>query len=382
MSEYDDRLREQQAQYATGADIHALPGIFHHWSHRFLAPALRQVFGQASITHVYSSAFAKTLTNGKLRKFVSIGSGDCSQEIEIAKELRAAGHEDFEIIGLEVAENLIAEARAAIQREGLSKQITTRFFDINRDVVDGPVDGFMAHHSLHHIVELERLFDMINAVLVPEGCFATCDMIGRNGHMRWPEALRYVEAAWANLPEAKKFNWQQSACDFSPLSSYALRGPPMLRRSRRAWPRMNSVSDRWLISQAGTTASDVGHIMRCPPPHCARRAVKTKWKKRRKPVHVTHIARRAAPLPQPRPDMDDEQAAAYRAIAALLAGGKVYVRPAALPATSSLPVVRKSLLGGLVREIGRALPRGRSLAGVVAPLAAKAKSWSTAAARG
>jgi SAM-dependent methyltransferase len=208
MSEYDDRLREQQAQYATGADIHALPGIFHHWSHRFLAPALRQVFGQASITHVYSSAFAKTLTNGKLRKFVSIGSGDCSQEIEIAKELRAAGHEDFEIIGLEVAENLIAEARAAIQREGLSKQITTRFFDINRDVVDGPVDGFMAHHSLHHIVELERLFDMINAVLVPEGCFATCDMIGRNGHMRWPEALRYVEAAWANLPEAKKFNWQ------------------------------------------------------------------------------------------------------------------------------------------------------------------------------
>jgi hypothetical protein len=69
--------------------------------------------------------------------------------------------------------------------------------------------------------------------------------------------------------------------------------------------------------------------------------------------------------------MDDEQEAAYRVIAALLAGGKVYVRPAALP-VPSLPVVRKSLLGGLVREIGRALPRGRSLAGVVAPLAAKA----------
>jgi hypothetical protein len=125
--------------------------------------------------------------------------------------------------------------------------------------------------------------------------------------------------------------------------------------------------DRWLISQAGTTASDVGHIMRCPPPHCARRAVKTKWKKRRKPVHVTHIARKAAPLPQPRPDMDDEQEAAYRAIAALLAGGKVYVRPAALPATSP-PPMRQTLLGGL--------------AGVVAPLAAKAQSSSTAAARG
>jgi hypothetical protein len=125
--------------------------------------------------------------------------------------------------------------------------------------------------------------------------------------------------------------------------------------------------DRWLISQAGTTASDVNHIMRCPPPHCARRAVKAKWKKRRKPVHVTHIARRAAPLPRPRPDMDDEQEAAYRVIAELLAAGKVYVKP--------LPRKPMNILTGFAREIGKALPgqpRGRSLAGVVAPLAAKA----------
>jgi hypothetical protein len=29
--------------------------------------------------------------------------------------------------------------------------------------------------------------------------------------------------------------------------------------------------DRWQTAQAGTTAADVEHIMRCPPPHCARR---------------------------------------------------------------------------------------------------------------
>ena len=41
-----------------------------------------------------------------------------------------------------------------------------------------------------------------------DGHFVSCDMIGRNGHMRWPETLRYVEAIWANLPEVKKYNWQ------------------------------------------------------------------------------------------------------------------------------------------------------------------------------
>lgn len=110
----------------------------------------------------------------------------------------------------------------------------------------------------------------------------------------------------------------------------------------------------WLISQAGTTASDVNHIMRCPPPHCARRVTRTKWKKRhRKPAHIHQYMARRIPVPVARPVVDDDQAAAYRAIAALLAGGRVYVRPAALPAPS-LPAVRKSLLGGLAREIGAA----------------------------
>jgi len=79
---------------------------------------------------------------------------------------------------------------------------------VNRGAIEGPVDGFIAHHSLHHIVELERLFDLIEQSISPDGHFISCDMIGRNGHMRWPETLRDVEAIWANLPDVKKYNWQ------------------------------------------------------------------------------------------------------------------------------------------------------------------------------
>ena len=36
--------------------------------------------------------------------------------------------------------------------------------------------------------------------------FDTSEMIGRNGHMRWPEALERVQAYWKELPEPYRRN--------------------------------------------------------------------------------------------------------------------------------------------------------------------------------
>jgi hypothetical protein len=118
--------------------------------------------------------------------------------------------------------------------------------------------------------------------------------------------------------------------------------------------------DRYSFTLAqGMSGEDVARVMRCPAP--LRRDCRGPGKAKKK-LHRHERAKVAAragavivPLPRVRPemDMDDEQAAAYRAIAALLAGGKVYVRPAALPASSPRPR-RQTLLGGLAREIGAA----------------------------
>jgi len=212
--DYESRLCQQQEQYATGAEIHGLPKIFHYWANRYISPCIQQVFDTTSITEIYARPLARILDvgGGRPRKFVSIGSGDCSEEVKIAKRLLELGHSNFVIVGLEVAHKLIGEANEAIGREGLAKHITSEFFDVNRDAIDGAVDAFIAHHSLHHIVELERMFDLIDQTLSTDGHFVSCDMIGRNGHMRWPETLRYVEAIWANLPEVKKYNWQFRQC--------------------------------------------------------------------------------------------------------------------------------------------------------------------------
>ena len=80
--------------------------------------------------------------------------------------------------------------------------------DFNETFPEGKFDLIIAHHTLHHIVELELLFGHIREALQPDGVFASIDMIGRNGHMCWPETQSYVDLYWGFLPDRMKHNFQ------------------------------------------------------------------------------------------------------------------------------------------------------------------------------
>src|SRR2546421_428065 len=67
---------------------------------------------------------------------------------------------------------------------------------------------FFSLYMQRACIELEVLFDKIYQTLHPDGYFVTDDMIGRNGHMRWPEALTVFNALWKELPEKYKYNHQ------------------------------------------------------------------------------------------------------------------------------------------------------------------------------
>jgi hypothetical protein len=72
----------------------------------------------------------------------------------------------------------------------------------------GGYDIAIANHSLHHFVELEMMFQKTHECLSDEGYFLANDMIGRNGHMLWPEALELVQAFWSLLDDKHKWNCQ------------------------------------------------------------------------------------------------------------------------------------------------------------------------------
>ena len=206
--EYSRRVESQIRQYESEPEIHDLPGMFHLWANSFLALRMRAVFGVSGTADFYAGFIAEAIANTGVGRVLSIGAGDATTEIAVARALRARGIAEFRIDCLEISPVLVARADAAIRRHEVTDLVRASLCDINEWRPDASYGAVIAHHSLHHIVALERVFDGIDAALADGGYFLTQDMIGRNGHMRWPETLAALRHIWRELPGRFKYNHQ------------------------------------------------------------------------------------------------------------------------------------------------------------------------------
>jgi SAM-dependent methyltransferase len=206
-SGYDDRLAQEKRRFDAELHVHDLPGIFHYWSNTHLRPFING-FGYDSIDDFFVQEIARTpRREGQPLSIASVGSGDCATEIGIAAALVASGATDFRMLCLDISDAALQRGRAYARDAGLPEHFEMAIHDINQGLPEGRFDVVMANQSLHHVVELERLYATIRGQLAPDGCFLVSDMIGRNGHMRWPEARDLVDAAWESLPDRYRFNW-------------------------------------------------------------------------------------------------------------------------------------------------------------------------------
>ncbi|KQP14001.1 hypothetical protein ASF26_18690 [Methylobacterium sp. Leaf93] len=210
---YSNRIQAQIAQHAY-APIHDSPKIADWVNGQFLTPMLSKIFDATSIAEIYAIELAKAVERTGSDTIVSLGAGDGAQEIAILQAADTLGLLRFRIICLELSQILIDRGTAAVKAAGLSDRLTLHRADLNSELalVDGPFAGFIAHHSLHHIEALETLFDGVEEYMHSEGVFVTFDMIGRNGHMRWPEVLGPVRDIWRRLPIRLKRDHGQG-CD-------------------------------------------------------------------------------------------------------------------------------------------------------------------------
>ena len=205
---YHERIDAERQNFDACAEVHALPPIFHYWSNRYLRPRLEAV-GASDPDAFFTKYAAECYGRGfDRRRFVSIGAGNCDTEVRLARALINAGCSDFVIECLELNEHMLERGRQLAQAEGLADKVVPLQADFNEWQPAGRYDGIIAHQSLHHVVALERLFDAVGAALAPHGRFIVSDMIGRNGHQRWPEALVIVREFWRELPSAYRYNRQ------------------------------------------------------------------------------------------------------------------------------------------------------------------------------
>ncbi len=206
---YEERVQAQIEQYANTINMHELPDIFHFWSHNYIAPGLKHVFGTSNIDDAYARAFVEASHHNKnVSRILSVGCGDGSVEIRVAQNLLGRGLTNFQFVCADISPILLRNLTGAIEREGLTHYFVPLQADLNKIEIDGCFDMIMANHALHHIEGLERLFEYSVKHLAPHGIFATCDVIGRNGHLRWPETAAVLTALWPMLRTEQRFHAQ------------------------------------------------------------------------------------------------------------------------------------------------------------------------------
>ena len=207
---YDSRIAAEIATFEHDEVVHNLPEIFHYWSNKYLLPMIRP-FGFIHPDDFFIKQLAKAVPTdaNTCARFISLGAGNCDTEVRVAQGLIAMGISNFTIECVELNPAMLERGRALAAETGLHAHVLPVEGDFNKWQPTQPYHAVMANQSLHHVLALEHLFDAILAAIKPSnGVLVTSDMIGRNGHMRWPEALSIVEEYWLTLDEKYKKNRQ------------------------------------------------------------------------------------------------------------------------------------------------------------------------------
>ena len=86
--------------------------------------------------------------------------------------------------------------------EAAAKGIIMRHFaqDLNSLKLDQTYDLVFAHAVLHHLIELEHVFDEVRSHLSEDGKFVVYDVTSRNGLLLWPEHRRIIDGLLKALP--------------------------------------------------------------------------------------------------------------------------------------------------------------------------------------
>lgn len=212
MGSYGRKLANEQRFFNDCSAVHELPEIFHYWSNKYLLPK-HQPFGIDNPDQLFFKTVMDQIADASDQtvRILSIGAGSCDLERRIASQLRDQGRSNFQIECMDINQTQLERGMAQARTSGVEGHLSVQRADFNQWVpaADGIYDVIMANQCLHHVLELEHLFASIKRGMKETAAFVTSDMIGRNGHQRWPEALDGLLPFWEELPISYRYNQVQ-----------------------------------------------------------------------------------------------------------------------------------------------------------------------------
>ncbi len=197
---YDERVRAEKLQYDACEDVHELPDIFHYWSNRYLKPRLES-YGFAGPDDFFLKSLEKVA--GETILALSVGSGNCDLEIDLASKVTRVRMDC-----LDLNQTMLDRGREHARKLGLIDRVRFLEGDFNQLSLEDSYDAVIFNQSLHHVTCLESLLDEVKRKLKPGGKILVSDMIGRNGHVRWPRALHWIWQFWCEMPPSYRIHRQ------------------------------------------------------------------------------------------------------------------------------------------------------------------------------
>ena len=204
--DYAARIASEREIYRNCLDVHNLPEIFHYWSNRYVRPKL-ETFGFSTPDEMFRKFAIKQVQNGKsdMRRLASLGAGNCDLEVKLALDILDTGCSDFMIDCVDLNPDMLERGRSTAAKQDVAPHINFLQADLNAWSAAHEYDLVIANQSLHHVLNLENLLGEIRRSLKVNGSFVISDIIGRNGHQRWPEALTLVREFWAKAAAVLPF---------------------------------------------------------------------------------------------------------------------------------------------------------------------------------
>jgi len=140
-------------------------------------------------------------------RLLSIGAGNCELDLALAARLKAQGCTNIRYECLEINAQMLARAKVRAAELGVTELMVLTEGDIAQwePQAQPAYQVIICQQFLHHVVDLEQLLAKVRLAMAPNALFLVDDMVGRNGHMLWPEALAMVEELWDELPERYKY---------------------------------------------------------------------------------------------------------------------------------------------------------------------------------
>lgn len=208
--DYGKLVGEEISEYAqveVTDDLH-LGGIhaqraWRHWFEYLGEWVWRTNFAEEIVAHGNSRPAEQPGDSGphpdRAVRILSLGCGHGGVELSIATELRRP----YELVAVDLNSRLFAEAKKTAVAKGLSIQWDE--LDLNFvQIQEGGFDVIFAHASLHHLLNLEHVFEQVYRGLKPDGRFVVLDMIGKSHVLFWRENLDVAVEVVRLMPEQYK----------------------------------------------------------------------------------------------------------------------------------------------------------------------------------